>query len=78
MRDALSRINSILSQSTGSGRILMPQQLIDEAFPTDELAEGWFRARGFRLVPVRMQGRPALSSLFREGITLQHKKRKQK
>lgn len=54
MRYALSRIYSLLSNSYVGGRILMSQQLIDEAFLTDELADGWFKARGFRLIPVRI------------------------
>ncbi len=76
--DSLDRINSILCHSTGFGRILMSQQLIDDAFPTDELADAWFKARGLRLAPVRLQGRPGLASIYREGQTLQHLKKKRK
>lgn len=78
MRDALSRINSALNNSPASGRILIAQQLIDDAFPTDELAENWFKTRGFRLTPVRLQGRPGLASAYREGLTLAYMKRRKK
>lgn len=78
MREALSRINSILTNSRGSCRILVPQQLIDDAFPTDELADAWFKAQGLRLTPVRLQGRPGLACIYRNGQTLQHLKRKRK
>lgn len=78
MTTPLDRINSILCHSTGFGRILMSQQLIDDAFPTDELADAWFKARGLRLTPVRLQGRPGLASIYCERQTLQHLKRKRK
>lgn len=60
----------MLSRFPVNRAVRVPQNLIDDAFLTDDQALAWFKNRGMTLVPVRIYGLPGLAMVIRDTVTI--------
>jgi len=70
MRSPVERLKSMLRRFPINRAIRVPQELIDDAFPTDDQAMAWFKNQGMTLVPVRIYGLPGLATVIRDAVTI--------